>query len=196
MKFYFIRHWRTKFNLTGTMVKNYDEADIIDEKPVNWEEKVGQYIPNRSYILSSPVKRCIQTCEMLFDQAPRAILKDFGEFDCSGIGKRKFWEMTKEQFEKYVPLTAKDMEKRADVIFNMMPKCLENEKITDCIVISHGMLIRYLYHYLTGNKGISPFQVINSEGFSFSNLDLMIYDTNTKQIEVHRYDEPVSHFAK
>lgn len=196
MKFYFIRHWRTKFNLTGTMVKNYDDADIIDEKPVNWEEKVGQYIPNRSYILSSPVKRCIQTCEMLFDQAPRAILKDFGEFDCSGIGKRKFWEMTKEQFEKYVPLTAKDMEKRADVIFNMMPKCLENEKITDCVVISHGMLIRYLYHYLTGNKGISPFQVINSEGFSFSNLDLMIYDTNTKQIEVHRYDEPVSHFAK
>lgn len=196
MKFYFIRHWRTKFNLTGTMVKNYDDADIIDEKPVNWEEKVGQYIPNRSYILSSPVKRCIQTCEMLFDQAPRAILKDFGEFDCSGIGKRKFWEMTKEQFEKYVPLTAKDMEKRADVIFNMMPKCLENEKITDCIVISHGMLIRYLYHYLTGNKNISPFQVINSEGFTFSNLDLMIYDTNTKQIEVHRYDEPVSHFAK
>ena len=196
MKFYFIRHWRTKFNLTGTMVKNYDDADIIDEKPVNWEEKVGQYIPNRSYILSSPVKRCIQTCEMLFDQAPRAILKDFGEFDCSGIGKRKFWEMTKEQFEKYVPLTAKDMEKRADVIFNMMPKCLEAENITDCIVISHGMLIRYLYHYLTGTKGISPFQVINSEGFSFSNLDLMIYDTNTKQIEVHRYDEPVSHFAK
>ena len=196
MKFYFIRHWRTKFNLTGTMVKNYDDADIIDEKPVNWEEKVGQYITNRSYILSSPVKRCIQTCEMLFDQAPRAILKDFGEFDCSGIGKRKFWEMTKEQFEKYVPLTAKDMEKRADVIFNMMPKCLENEKITDCIVISHGMLIRYLYHYLTGNKNISPFQVINSEGFSFSNLDLMIYDTNTKQIEVHRYDEPISHFAK
>ena len=196
MKFYFIRHWRTKFNLTGTMVKNYDDADIIDEKPVNWEEKVGKYIPNRSYILSSPVKRCIQTCEMLFDQAPRAILKDFGEFDCSGIGKRKFWEMTKEQFEKYVPLTAKDMEKRADVIFNMMPKCLENEKITDCIVISHGMLIRYLYHYLTGNKNISPFQVINSEGFTFSNLDLMIYDTNTKQIEVHRYDEPVSHFAK
>lgn len=196
MKFYFIRHWRTKFNLTGTMVKNYDDADIIDEKPVNWEEKVGKYVPNRSYILSSPVKRCIQTCEMLFDQAPRAILKDFGEFDCSGIGKRKFWEMTKEQFEKYVPLTAKDMEKRANVIFNMMPKCLENEKITDCVVISHGMLIRYLYHYLTGNKGISPFQVINSEGFTFSNLDLMIYDTNTKQIEVHRYDEPVSHFAK
>ena len=178
------------------MVKNYDDADIIDEQPVNWEEKVGQYIPNRSYILSSPVKRCIQTCEMLFDQAPRAILSDFGEFDCSGIGKRKFWEMTKEQFEKYVPLTSKDMEKRADVIFNMMPKCLEAENITDCVVISHGMLIRYLYHYLTGNKNISPFQVINSEGFTFSNLDLMIYDTNTKQIEVHRYDEPVSHFAK
>lgn len=56
MKFYFIRHWRTKFNLSGTMVKNYDDADIIDEKPVDWEQKVGKYIPNRDYILSSPVK--------------------------------------------------------------------------------------------------------------------------------------------
>ena len=196
MKFYFIRHWRTKFNLTGTMVKNYDDADIIDDYPTGWEEKVGKFIPNRDYILTSPVKRCIQTCNLLFKKDPTATMKDFGEFDCSGIGKRKFWEMTEKKFQKYVPLTAEDMKKRADVIFNMMPHCLEAENITDCVVISHGMLIRYFYHYLTGNKEITPFKVINSEGFTFSNLDLLVYDTNTKEIEVHRYDEPISHFAK
>lgn len=196
MKFYFIRHWRTKFNLSGTMVKNYDDADIIDEKPVDWEQKVGKYIPNRDYILSSPVKRCIQTCEMLFGKKPTATAKDFGEFDCSGIGKRKFWEMTEKEFSKFVPLTAKDMEERGNAIFNLLTNCLENEHITDCVVISHGMLIRYFYHYLTGNKEITPFKVINSEGFTFSNCDLMIYDTKTKQIEVYRYEEPISHYAK
>ena len=196
MKFYFIRHWRTKFNLSGKMVKNYDDVDIISDKPEGWEEKVGKFIPNRDYILTSPIKRCIQTCELLFNKKPTATLPDFGEFDCSGIGKRKFWEMTEKEFEKYVPLTAEDMEKRAHTIFRVMPHYLQCEGKTDCVVISHGMVIRYLYHYLTGNKEISPFKVINSEGFSFSNLDLMIYDTETKEIEVHRYDEPISHFAK
>lgn len=196
MKFYFIRHWRTKFNLSGKMVKNYDEVDIISDKPEGWEEKVGKYIPKRDYILTSPVKRCIQTCELIFGKKPTATLDDFGEFDCSGIGKKKFWEMTKEEFEKLVPLTPKEMEHRANIIFNIMPDLLENEHITDCVVISHGMLIRYLYHYLMNNKDISAYQVINSEGFSFSNLDLMIYDTKTKSVEVHRYEEPISHFAK
>jgi len=196
MKFYFIRHWRTKFNLSGKMVKNYDDVDIISDKPEGWEEKVGKFIPNRDYILTSPIKRCIQTCELLFNKKPTATLADFGEFDCSGIGKRKFWEMTEKEFEKYVPLTAEDMEKRAHTIFQVMPYYLQCEGKTDCVVISHGMVIRYLYHYLTGNKGISPYKVINSEGFSFSNLDLMIYDTETKEIELHRYDEPISHFAK
>lgn len=196
MKFYFIRHWRTKFNLSGKMVKNYDDVDIISDKPEGWEEKVGKFIPNRDYILTSPIKRCIQTCELLFNKKPTATLPDFGEFDCSGIGKRKFWEMTEKEFEKYVPLTAKDMEQRAHSIFQVMPHYLQCEGKTDCVVISHGMVIRYLYHYLTGNKEISPYKVINSEGFSFSNLDLMIYDTETKEIEVHRYDEPISHFAK
>lgn len=196
MKFYFIRHWRTKFNLSGKMVKNYDAVDIIPDKPEGWEEKVGKFIPKRDYILTSPVKRCIQTCELLFGKQPLATLDDFGEFDCSGIGKRKFWEMTENEFQKYVPLTAEDMENRANTIFNIMPELMKNEHVTDCVVISHGMLIRYLYHYLTGNKTISPYKVINSEGFTFSNLDLMIYDTETKEIELHRYDEPISHFAK
>ena len=90
MKFYFIRHWRTKFNLSGTMVKNYDDADIIEDYPTDWEERVGKYIPNRDYILTSPVKRCIQTSEMLFGKKPTATAKDFGEFDCSGIGNESF----------------------------------------------------------------------------------------------------------
>ena len=81
------------------MVKNYDDADIIEDYPTDWEERVGKYIPNRDYILTSPVKRCIQTCNLLFKKDPTGTVKDFGEFDCSGIGKRKFWEMTEKQFE-------------------------------------------------------------------------------------------------
>ena len=193
MKFYFIRHWRTKFNLTGQMVKNYDNVNIVSDYPDDWQEKVGIFVPDTNYILSSPVKRCKQTCKLLFNKEPLGCLSEFGEFDCSGIGKLKFWEMTKEEFEKLVPLTSKDMETRAHQIFNVLVEYLGNENVKDVIVISHGMLIRYLYHYLNGNPNITPFQVINSEGFYFANCDLMVYDTETKQIEIHRYKEPTKH---
>ena len=189
MKFYFIRHWRTEANLTGKMAKNYDEADIIDEYPEGWEDRVGCHIPDRNYILSSPAKRCLQTCELLFKRAPTAIMKDFGEFDCAALGKRKFWEMTQAAFEKLVKLKPEDMEKRVYSVLTTLPVFLKNEGIENCVVISHGMFIRYVYHYLTGNKGISAYDVINSKGFEFSNLDMLVYDTETKQVEVYHYDD-------
>lgn len=189
MKFYFIRHWRTEANLTGKMAKNYDEADIIDEYPEGWEEKVGKFIENRDYILSSPAKRCVQTCNLIFKREPTATAADFGEFDCAALGKRKFWEMTQKQFEKLVKLKPEEMEKRVSSIFNILPNILQCEGIQHCVVISHGMFIRYVYHFLTGNKGISAYDVINSKGFEFSNLDMLVYDTETKKLEVHRYDD-------
>ena len=81
MKFYFIRHWRTKFNLTGQMVKNYDDVDIVSDYPDGWQEKVGKFVPDTHYILSSPVKRCKQTCKLLFNKEPLGCLSEFGEFD-------------------------------------------------------------------------------------------------------------------
>ena len=82
MKLYFIRHAPTEANLSGSMVNGYDNANIIlQKKPLDWEEKVGKYIPKRDYILTSPVKRCIQTCELIFGKKPLATLDDFGEFE-------------------------------------------------------------------------------------------------------------------
>ena len=46
---------------------------------------------------------------------------------------------------------------------------------------------------MTGNPGISAYDVINSKGFKFSNLDLLIVDTVKKTVEVHHYKEPIKH---
>jgi hypothetical protein len=55
------------------------------------------------------------------------------------------------------------------------------------------MVIRYIYHYLNNNKGITPYEIINSKGFTFANLDLLVYDTIENTILVRNYKDPIKH---
>lgn len=197
MKLYFIRHAQTIANSTCAMVAGYENSDILSlDKPEDWEEKVGQYIQesDRKYIVSSPTKRCISTAKILFDKLPNEVTNCLGEFDCKALGSRKFWEITKQEFDKLVFLPASTMEKRALEILYYMRNVVKHEANVDAVVcISHGMLIRYLYHFMTNHKDISAYDVINSVGFKFANLDLLIIDTVKKTVEVHNYQEPINH---
>ena len=197
MKLYFIRHAPTTANMSGTMVAGYENSDItLLDKPEDWEDRVGQYIPeqDRKYIISSPTKRCISTSKLLFDKLPDEVSTCLGEFDCKALGSRKFWEITKQEFDKLVFLPASTMEKRVLEILSDMRNVIKHEANVDAVIcISHGMLIRYLYHFMTNHKDISAYDVINSVGFKFANLDLLIIDTVKKTVEVHNYQEPINH---
>ena len=200
MKFYFIRHAQTTVNSTGMMVAGYENSDILSlDKPEDWEEKVGQYIPesDRKYIISSPTKRCISTAKMLFDKLPNEVSTCLGEFECKALGNRKFWEISRKEFDELVYLPSSTMEKRALEILTDLRNTIKHEaKVDAAICISHGMLIRYLYHFMTNNKNISAYEVINSVGFPFANLDLLIIDTEAKTVEVHHCKEPIKHAEK
>lgn len=197
MKFYFIRHAPTLANMTGSMVKNYQATDIcLTHKPDDWETYVGQYIPDndRTYIISSPAKRCINTAKLLFNKSPDEISKCLAEFECEGLGDKKFWEITKEEFEELVPLTSKEMEIQIDNIFNELGNTIKHEENVNAVIaVTHGMLIRYIYHYVTNHKDISAYEVINSVGFKFANLDLLIVDTDNNTVMAHHYSEPINH---
>ena len=198
MKLYFLRHAPTAANLTGTMVQNYDREAIVGTMPEHWQEDIGQYLPKidiNTPVVSSPAKRCLQTVELLFKIPPMMILNELNEFDCGELNNLKFWEITKEEFENAVLLKPEDMERQIDLIFKFfysMHGAFPN--IDNIVCISHGMVIRYIYHYLTGNKGISAYDVINSNGFKFYNLDLLVYDTVTKEIKDYHNDVHITRF--
>ena len=198
MKLYFLRHAPTAANLTGTMVQNYDREAIVGTMPEHWQEDIGQYLPKidvNTPVISSPAKRCWQTAELLFKIPPMMILNELNEFDCGGLNNLKFWEITKEEFENVVLLKPEDMERQIDLIFKFfysMHGAFPN--IDNIVCISHGMVIRYIYHYLTGNKGISAYDVINSNGFKFYNLDLLVYDTGTEEIKDYHNRDHITHF--
>lgn len=198
MKLYFFRHAPTAANLTGTMVQDYDREPIVGTMPEHWQEDIGQYLPKidiNTPVISSPAKRCLQTAELLFKIPPTMILNELNEFDCGELNNLKFWEITKEEFENAVLLKPEDMERQIDLVFKFfdsMHGAFPN--IDNIVCISHGMVIRYIYHYLTGNKGISAYDVINSNGFKFYNLDLLVYDTGTKEIKDYHNRDRITHF--
>lgn len=198
MKLYFLRHALTAANLTRTMVQDYDREPIVGTMPEHWQEDIGQYLPKidiNTPVISSPAKRCRQTAELLFKIPPTMILNELNEFDCGELNNLKFWEITKEEFENAVLLKPEDMERQIDLVFKFfdsMHNAFPN--IDNIVCISHGMVTRYIYHYLTGNKGISAYDVINSNGFKFYNLDLLVYDTGTKEIKDYHNRDRITHF--
>ena len=198
MKIYFLRHAPTAPNLTGAMVQDYSQEPIAGTIPEHWQEDIGQFLPKidiNTPIISSPAKRCIQTSEKLFGIKPMITLAEMNEFDCSALNNLKFWEITKEEFEKIVSLTPAQMEEQIDKVFNFFIELHSlYDNINNIVCISHGMVIRYIYHYLTNNKGISPYDVINSHGFKFYNLDLLVYDTDSREVKDYHNRDHITHF--
>ena len=148
MKIYFIRHAPTSSNMSGTMTAGYENADItLLDKPEDWEERVGCHISDeaRNTIISSPTRRCLSTSKLLFDRYPDEVSNDLGEFDCKGLAPRKFWEVTRDEFETLVPMRPSTMELRAKAILSEMANNIKHENGVDSFVaVSHGMAIRYL----------------------------------------------------
>lgn len=195
MKIYLIRHAPTIANMTGSMISQYENSDIANKnKPEDWEEKVGKYIPEcaRSFVISSPAMRCINTALMLFNKFPYDICYSLKEFDCSGLGDKKFWDVTEDEFDKLVSISNEDMEKQVNKFLKTCRDYHLNDKKNEIVCISHGMFIRYFYNYIN-NIETTAYKVINSYGFRFSNLDLLIYDTNTRNVNVVYYKEPINH---
>ena len=202
MIFYFIRHAPTAANFTGSMVNGYDNADIVSmEKPADWEERIGKFVPRYPGmpIFCSPAKRCRQTAQMLFGDVENVEIIEndlFREFDCAGLGSRKFWEIDEAEFNACVNVTNTDMINRAMEILHGFGRQLERDfGMHQCVVVSHGMLIRYLYHFMTGNMDITPFDVIRSKGFKFANLDLLqiVDEPGYKCVRDYHFKPPVEH---
>jgi broad specificity phosphatase PhoE len=188
---FLIRHAPTEANLTGSIRQNYGDEPILDvnQKDLQrWHDNIGDNIPDgkrRLYI--SPAYRCRQTAQLLFPTLEPLKCDELKEFDCCGLGSKKFWEVSQIEFESMVHFSSFDMGYQAD---NFLKTCQLTSP--DIIIgISHGMFIRYMYHFMTGNRDISPYEVINSKGFSFANLDMLEINMEKHNVKVYRFNDKV-----
>lgn len=185
MKLIYIRHAQTKANLSGDMVKDYANADILPVDRKEWFEKTGFKCHNAK-IFCSPAKRCRQTVRALFGDTPYMVLPNLHEFDCGGLGDKKFWEISEEEFNQLVPLKKEEMLERIEnALIDIMANSDDAE---EAIVVGHGLYGRTLFDYFNKKKD-TPYELLNSKHFQFSNLDVMVIE-HAKVQEVKRYKEP------
>ena len=192
-RIFLIRHAPTEANLSGSMRLNYGDEPILDisrKDLCKWDVDVGDNIPEgkkRLYI--SPAYRCRQTAQLLFPTLDPIECDELKEFDCCGLGSKKFWQMSRLEFESMVHFSSQEMGYQAT---NFLQTCqLASPDII--IGISHGMFIRYMYHFMTGNRDISPYDVINSKGFSFANLDMLEINMEEHTVQMYRFKAPILH---
>ena len=101
MKFIFIRHLKTPGNEKRQYIGRTDEdlsEQAVEEFRQRQEKSIGDLYPLVQYIISSPLKRCIQTAELIYpgqEISVEPMLRecDFGEYE------RKTYEELKNEPE-------------------------------------------------------------------------------------------------
>lgn len=182
MRLVFIRHAPTNANLAGAMVKDYDSQSI---KPISraeisdWFCRIGWRIGPNFKLLCSPKLRCIQTAQALFGKNIEYGIVDelLDEFDCSGLGDKKFWEIDEAEFNSLVHLDKAEMEYKILDFITWVEK--NYDKHDTVVVIAHGLYIRTLISMLQHSSD-TPYELLNSTNIKFKNLDVLdIEDTST-----------------
>ncbi len=184
-KVYFIRHAPTKANMSGSMVKDYDMYDIEKFDTAEWYKNIGCHIGiNPTFeIWVSPTLRCKSTALKLFGSLESSMREEklLKELDCSSLGDKKFWEISKEEFDS---ICHPDLNAFESQLKELISKIELSEKPIVCI--THGLFIRYLYNYLTGKGDNNLYDLINSKTFQFRNLDMLECNYNDNIIIVDK----------
>lgn len=189
-KVYFIRHAATAANLSGEMLKNYDSFDIEAFNSEDWWKKTGKSLSDKSAeIWVSPTVRCESTARALFGDntffKKEPLLK---ELDCSGLGTKKFWEISKDEFDT---LCHPDMAAFKHQVIDLVNKLVKEDTSKNIICITHGLFIRHLYNFLTSQGDSELYDLINSKSFKFRNLDMLTCKIKNNDLiveGVYRYD--------
>lgn len=190
-KVYFIRHAPTAANISGEMLQNYDSFDIEDFSVSDWQQKVGKEINGElDSIWVSPTLRCKSTAEALFGSYKKLFKVEplLKELDCSGLGNKKFWEITKEEFDE---ACHPDMNAFRQQVTDLVSKLVKENTDKNIICITHGLFIRHLYNFFTSQGDSELYDLINSKSFKFRNLDMLACEIKNNKIiveGVYRYD--------
>ncbi len=93
MLIYLLRHGKTAGNLLGRYIGTTDEP-LCAEFEKELQEKSGRYAANLLFV--SPMKRCVQTAQILFPGQEQHLVSDFRECDFGAFENKNYQELSGE----------------------------------------------------------------------------------------------------
>ena len=178
MKIYLLRHAQTGPNVSGEMVKDYSKCGILPQEPGYWNccrKFINQYVtPNT--IFCSDTLRAKQTAKMIYPDMHACTENQLDDFDCSKVGSKKFWEMSREEFDEKVHIGEPEIYETLTLLINNLAKLPENS-----LCITHGLLMKALYQYAKDPLyEISIYNLLTRPKKQIYNLDLMELDVSSE----------------
>ena len=177
IKLVMIRHGATKSN------KEYRYLGITDES-LSWEgkqvlnEKRNRY-PKTDYIFSSPMKRCMETAEILYPNQDIMTIQEWSEMNFGDFEGKNYVELQRNEFyQKWIDshgtLPFPGGESREDFIerckqgfYHMIQQLVEvsdiNRGITVGLILHGGTIMSLLSHFYQGEY--FDYQVANGGGY-------------------------------
>jgi alpha-ribazole phosphatase len=181
MKIILIRHGQTKGNLEKRYIGRTEES--LCEAGIN---KLKELIQNDIYpkaekIFISPMKRCLETAELIYPQMEYNLCPEFRECDFGEFENKNYKELADNpNYQKWVDSmgtlpfpggeSSESFKERCQKEYE---KVINESKKVDCIafVVHGGTIMSILEKYALPPKDFYQYQVGNAEGFYCSLME-------------------------
>lgn len=171
MKIVLIRHFKTQGNLEKRYIGRTDEP-ILDPTSID----LSKY-PKTEMLISSPMLRCIQTSERIYQKYPDQVVRSLREKDFGAYEGKNFEELKDDPaYQKWLLSngTLPFPEGEADDAFQKrtiegfeqcISECIQKEVQTVGFVVHGGTIMSILSAYAEGSHTFYDWQVENGNGF-------------------------------
>lgn len=171
MKYILIRHGQTEGNLEKRYIGCRTDEPLCSEGKLTLMN--GRY-PKVDYVFVSPMRRCLETAQIIYPNVPREIVADFRECDFGEFENKSYPELRyRQDYCEWLAsggaLPFPGGESRSDFISRSVrafQKCIVGKMKGSYAFIVHGGTIMAIMEALTRpEKSYYDFQVENGRGF-------------------------------
>ena len=182
-----IRHGATKANEEHRYLGNTDESLSVQGITILQKEKNNGTYPMIDKLFTSPMKRCMQTVEILYPDIQPVIVPDWREMDFGDFEGKNYQDLNGDpDYQRWIDsggVTAfpggesrDEFVKRSMAGLEWCIECMEDYKQKSAVCIVHGGTIMAIMSSLTGGD-YYDYQVKNGQGYE---IELSIKNNNVQ----------------
>ena len=168
-----IRHGKTRSNEEHRYLGRTDES--LSKNGIEEIKKKRKGYPPCSLVYVSPMKRCLETADLIHPHVELHKIEEWREMDFGRFERKNYEELKDDPYyQKWIDSHAslpfpegesrEEFNHRSILGFQKMMKELEEKKEKKAMMVVHGGTIMAVCAYLTG-KEYFDFQVKNAEGY-------------------------------
>lgn len=176
MNIYLIRHGKTKANeearyigKTNMCLSTHGIDELLNLKSI--------YNISKDFVLlSSPLKRCIESTELLFNQSPKELVDNFSEINFGDWELKRYVDLKDDEvyckwlddFNSVTPPRGEATLDFRNRVLNSFAEIVDKYGDNDVYIVTHGGVIRTIMSYYFKDKEFFEWSTANGLGFKIN----------------------------